>query len=297
MRAARLPLVLLLLAAAAAGSAESAFELLAGADDLAAAVAALSAVIELDEESLLGDAGALRWQVEAAGSFLPVDGSFSGSASAMLEASRFSSDRVLTGWLSGGASGSSTAGAGPVSGSLGATLVFNGETAGCSLEPWIAVQGLVEPFVETGLAVSVPLLAGAWVLEPGVSAGPRWDAERGLRVRLAPGLEVTWYPGIPLVIEAEFRWTASLAAAGSWESEWAGTLSLSGTIGGNLLLTVDGSIGSGPDGTTADARTELAIILGSPGGGEVSIPIRFGLSGSDAEGFTVDAAAGLRFSW
>ncbi len=39
------------------------------------------------------------------------------------------------------------------------------------------------------------------------------------------------------------------------------------------------------------------IILGSPAGGEVSIPIRFGFSGSDAEGLTVGAAAGLRFSW
>ena len=297
MRAARLPLVLLLLAAAAAGSAESALEVLAGAEDLAAAVAAISAVIEVDEQSLLGDAGALRWELEAAGSFLPVDGSFSGSASALLEASRSSSGRVLTGSLSGSASGSSATGAGPVSATLGASLVFNGETAGCSLEPWIAVQGLVEPFFETGLAVNVPLLAGSWVLEPGVSAGPRWDAGTGLLVRLAPGLAVTWYPGIPLTIDAEFRWTASLAAAGGWDSEWAGTLSLSGTLGGILLFTGTGSLGRGPDGTTVDARAELAIILGSPAAGEVSIPIRFGFSGSDAEGFAVGAAAGLRFSW
>jgi hypothetical protein len=297
VRAARSPLVLLLLAAAAAGFAESAFEFLAGSDDLAAPVAALSAVIEVDEQSLLCDAGALRWEVDAAGSFLPVDGSLSGSVSALLEASRSSSGRVLTGWLSGSASGSSATGAGPASGALGATLVFNGETAGCSLEPWIAVQGMVEPFFETGLAVKVPLLAGSWVLEPGVSAGPRWNADTGLLVRLAPGLAVTWYPGIPLTIDAEFRWTASLAAAGGWDSEWAGTLSLSGTLGGILLFTGTGSLGRGPDGTAADARAELAIILGSPAGGEVSIPIRFGFTGSDAEGFTVGAAVGLRFAW
>ena len=129
------------------------------------------------------------------------------------------------------ASGSTATGAGPVSGALGATLVFNGETAGCSLEPWIAVQWLVEPFFETGLAVQVPLLAGSWVLEPGVSAGPRWDADTGLLVRLTPGLAVTWYPGIPLTVDAKFGWTASLGMAGGWDSEWAGTLSLSGTLG------------------------------------------------------------------
>jgi hypothetical protein len=295
--AARSPLILLLLAAALAGFAESALDLSVTAEDLANPVATVSAGLDIDDERLLDDAGALRWEVEAAGSFLPVDGSISGSASALLEASLSASGCVVIGRMSGSASGSSAGGAGPVTGSLGASLVFDGEAAGFSIEPWVTIQGLVEPYLETGLTVQVSVLAGSLVLEPAVSAGLRWDSDSDPWIQLEPGLALAWYPGIPLTLEAGFRWAGRIAAAGGWESEWAGTLSLSGALGGVLLFTGAGSLGRGPDGTSGDASAELAIVLGAPAGVEISLPIRFVFSGSDVEGFTVGAGAGLRFSW
>jgi len=297
VRTARSSLVVLLLAAAVIGQAQSAFDLSVSTDDLSHAVPALSAGLDVDQERLLGDAGALRWKVEAAGSWVPPTGSLSGSASAQLEASRTSSARVLTGWLSGQVAGSSDEGPGPVSAAIGASIVFNGEVVAWSLEPWLDAQWLVEPRIGTGIAARMPLLAGPVVLEPQMSAGLRWDAEASPWIRLEPGLELSWYPGIPFVVDAGFLWTARIASAGSWESEWAGTLSLAGALGGVLLVDATGSLGRGPDGTSADANVEVSLILGTLGGGELSFPIRCVVSASDAEGIAVGVGAGLRFSW
>ena len=141
------------------------------------------------------------------------------------------------------------------------------------------------------------MLAGSAVLEPALSAGLRWDADAALAIRLEPGLAVSWYPGIPVTFEAGFRWTARIAASGGWNSEWAGTLSLSGALGGTLLFTAAGSLGRGPDGTSGDARTEIVIVLGACTGGELSLPIRFAITGSDAGGIAVGAGAGFRLTW
>lgn len=297
MRAARSPLAVLLLAAAAAAGAQSALDLSVSTDDLSQAVPALSAGLDLDEERLLGDAGALGWKVEAAGSWVPTTGSLSGSASARVEASRVSSARVLTGWLSGHAAGSSDEGPGPVSAAIGASIVFNGDVVAWSLESWLDAQWLVEPGIGTGIAARMPLLAGPVVLEPQLSAGLRWDAEASPWIRLEPGLELSWYPGIPLVVDAGFRWTARVAPPGSWESEWAGTLSLAGTLGGVLLFDGTCSLGRGPDGASMRANAEVSLILGTWGGREFSLPVRCIVSSSDAEGVVVGAGAGLRFSW
>ena len=108
---------------------------------------------------------------------------------------------------------------------------------------------------------------------------------------------MSWYPGIPVTFEAGFRWTARIAASGGWNSEWAGTLSLSGALGGTLLFTAAGSLGRGPDGTSGDARTEIAIVLGACSRGELSLPIRFAITGSDAGGIAVGAGAGFRLTW
>jgi len=297
VRAARPPLVILLLATAVGGRAQSAFDLSVSGDDLAHAVPALSAGLDIDEQRLLGDAGALRLKIAAAGSWEPPTGSLSGSASTQIEASRTWSARVLTGWLSGHITGSSDEGPGPVSAALGTSIVFNGEAAGWSLEPWLEAQWLVEPRIETGLAARVSLLAGPVVFEPQVSAGLRGDAEASPWIRLEPGLELSWYPGIPFVVEAGFLWTARVAPPGAWDSEWAATLSLAGALGGVLLVDATCSLGWGPDGTSVDANAELSMILGTLGGGELSLPIRCVVSASDAEGVTVGVGAGLRISW
>lgn len=297
MRAARPPLVILLLAAALVGRAESAFDLSVSADDLAYAVLALSAGLDVEEERLLGDAGALSLEIAAAGSWEPPAGSLAGSASAQLEASRTWSARVLTGWLSAHVAGSSDEGPGPISAALGASIVFNGETATWSLEPRLEAQWLVEPRIETGIAAGVSLLAGPVVLEPRVSAGLRWDAEASPWIRLEPGLELSWYPGIPFVVGAGFRWTARVAPSGAWDSEWAGTLSLAGALGGVLLVDATCSLGWGTGGTSVGANAEISMILGTLGGGELSLPIRCIVSASDADGVTVGAGAGLRFTW
>ena len=297
MSAARPPLVVLLLAAAMVGRAESSFDLSVSADDLSDAVPALSAGLDIDEQRLLGDAGALRLKIATAGTWEPPTGSLSGSASAQVEASRTSSARVLTGWVSGHITGSSDQGPGPVSAALGASIVFNGEAAGGSLEPWLEAQWLVEPRIETGVAACVSLLAGPVVFEPKVSAGLRWDAEASPWILLEPGLELSWYPGIPFVVEAGFSWTARVAPPGAWDSEVSGTLSLAGALGGVLLVDATCSLGRGPDGTFVDANAELSMILGTLGGGELSLPIRCVVSASDAEGVTVGVGAGLRVSW
>mgnify|MGYP001118400977 CR=1 FL=1 len=220
-----------------------------------------------------------------------------GTASGRIEASLRASGWVLLGRLSGNAAVSTVDGAGPVGGSLAASLVFDGETAGFSIEPWVTIQGLVEPYLDTGLAVRVPVLAGSVVMEPAVSAGLRWDADADPWIRLEPGIAASWYPGIPFTLEAGFRWSGRIAAAGGWESEWAGTLSFSGALGGALLFSGTGSLGRGPDGITVDARAEISLVLGATASGELSLPIRFIVSRSDAEGVSVGAGAGLRFSW
>jgi hypothetical protein len=297
VRAARSPLVVLLLAAAVSGQAQSAFDLSVSTDDLADAAAVLSAGLDVVQERLLGDAGALRWKVEAAGSWVPPTGSLSGSASAQVEASQTSSARVLTGWLSGHAAGSGDEGPGPVSAAIGASLVFNGDLVGWSLEPWLDAQWLVEPRLDTGIAARMSLLAGSVVLEPQVSAGLRWDAEASPWIRLEPGLELSWYPGIPFLVEAGFLWTARVASPSSWDSEWAGTLSLAGALGGVMLVDATCSLGRGSDGISVDANAEVSMILGTLGGGELSLPVRCVVSASDAEGVIIGAGAGLRFSW
>jgi hypothetical protein len=295
--AARSALVLALVAAAAAGSAESAMDVSVLADDLADPVAALAAGLRFGDERLLGDAGALRWQIEGAGSFVPEDGSISGSASAFFEGSRTWESAVLTGMLSGQVSGSSGEGVGPVSGTLGASLVCNGETTGWSFDPWLTIQGAAAPYLETGLAARVSLLAGSAVLEPGVSASLRWDADARPWIRLEPALALSWYPGIPFVFEAGFHWAARIAADGPWDAEWAGTLSLAGSLGSILLLDGACTLGREPDGTILDARAEVALILVASERGELSFPIRITVSGDEADGVSVGAGAGLRFSW
>lgn len=297
MRAARPPLAALLLAAAVAGSAESSLDVSVSADDLADPLAAISAGLDIGDEHLLGDTGAVRWGLGAGGSFHPVGASVSGSAAARLEASWSSSGRVLVGRLSGSASASSTDGVGPLAAALDGSLVIDGDTAGFSLQAWVAVQGLADACFEAGLGVGIPVLAGSAVFEPALSAGLRWDEEAAPGIRLEPGLTVSWYPAIPVTIEAGFRWTARIAASGGWDSEWAGTLSLSGALGGALLFTATGSLGRGPDGTSGDARAEIAIELGACTGGELSLPIRIAITGSDAEGVAVGAGVGFRFTW
>jgi hypothetical protein len=298
VRAARRPLVLAMLAAAAAaGFAETSLEAVVSSDDLREPAAAVSASLAIDEEHLFGDVSALQWDLEAAASIAPRDGSVSASGSVWLEASRMLPRTVVTGWLSGNASGSSVDGNGPVSGSLGASLVFNGETAGCSLEPWVGIQAFVDPFLEAGLSVRATLLAGSWVLEPVLAAGPRWDADAGLLARLEPGLDVAWYPGVPLSIEAGLRWEASLAATGAVDAEWVGKLSVSGALGGVVLFESDGTLRWGAGGVSGEARTELSILLATVAGSEFSIPFRLLVSGSDAGGLAVGVGAGLRLSW
>jgi hypothetical protein len=165
------------------------------------------------------------------------------------------------------------------------------------MEPWLGARWLVEPFLETGITARVPLLAGSTVMEPRLSAGLRWDAEASPWIRLEPGFELSWYPGMPFVVETGFLWTARVASTGQWDSEWAGTLSLAGALGGVLLVDATCSLGRGPDGTSADANAEVSMILGRLGGGELSLPIRCVVSANDVEGVAVGAGAGLRISW
>ena len=296
MKSARAPLVALLLAATAAAlSAQSVLDFAVSLDDPAVPAATLSVGLDLADERVLGDDGAMRWNLGAGVSFIPSDGSVSGSTSGALEAGGSVRGWTLLGRLSGSASASSVDGIGPLTAAVGASFVSDGELAGISLEPTFSVQGLVDPFVDLDLAVRVTVLAGSAVLEPGLSAGVRWDT--GTQVRLEPGLSVSWYPGIPLTFETGFRWTAGVAPDVGWTSEWTVTLAAAGSLGGFLLFTGAGSCGHGPAGWYADAAAELAVVLGELGRVEISLPIQCSLTGSDADGITAGLGGGLRLSW
>ena len=95
--------------------------------------------------------------------------------------------------------------------------------------------------VARGVLGDLPALAGSAVLEPGLSAGMRWNT--GAQVRLEPGLSVSWYPGIPLTLETGFRWTAGMTPDAGWTSEWMVTVAAAGALGGVLLFTGAGSCG------------------------------------------------------
>lgn len=296
MRAARFPLAALMLAAAAASlPAQSVLDLTASVDDLAAPAAALSAGLDLADERILGEDGAARWNLGAGASFIPSDGSVSGSTAGALDVSWSVGGWTLLGRLSGSVSASSVDGVGPLIAGIGASFVRDSELAGISLEPTFAVQGLVDPFVDLDVAVRVTVLAGSAVLEPGLSAGVRYDA--GTQVRLEPGLSVSWYPGIPLTLETGLRWIAGVATEIGWTSEWTVTFSAAGALGGVLLFTGAGSCGHGPSGWYADAAAEIAVVLGEVGRVQMSLPIVCSVTGSDADGLTAGLGGGLRLSW
>ena len=284
-----------LAAAAASLPAQSELDLAVSAADLAAPLAAISVDFEVGDERALGDDGAVRWRLGAGGSLVPADRSISGSASGGLDASCSVGGWTLLGRLSGSASASTIDGIGPLAAAVGASFVSDGELAGVSFEPSLAVQGLLDAYTDLGLAVRVTILAGSAVLEPALVAGLRWDA--GTEVRLEPGLSVSWYPGIPLTLETGFRWTARVASDGGWTSAWTATMAAAGALGGVVLFTGTGSIGSSTDGIAGDAAAELAVVLGKVGGAEVSIPIRCSVTGSEADGITAGLGGGLRLSW
>jgi hypothetical protein len=291
-----MPLAVLLLATAAAvAPAQSELGLAVSMPDLAAPVAAISVDLDVGDERALGDGGAMRWRLGAGGSLVPSDRSISGSASAGLDASWSVGGWTFLGRLSANASTSTIDGIGPLAAAVGASFVHDGELASVSLEPLLAVQALVDPYTDLGISIKVAVLAGSAVLEPALAAGVRWDTDT--EVRLEPGLAVSWYPGIPLTIKTGLRWTARVASDGGWTSAWTATIVAAGALGGVMLFTGTGSIGSGADEIVGDAAAELAVVLGEAGGVEVSLPIRCSVTSSDAGGITAGLGGGLRFSW
>jgi hypothetical protein len=286
---------LVLAAAAAVATAQSVLDLAVSMADLAAPAAAISVDLDVGNERALGDDGAVRWRLGAGGSLVPSDRSVSGSVSGGLDASWSVCGWTLLGRLSASASASTIDGIGPLASAVGASFVHDGELASVSLEPLLAVQALVDPYTDLGLAVRVAVLAGSAVLEPALAADLRWDT--GTEVRLEPGLTVSWYPGIPLTIETGLRWTARVASDGGWTSAWAATIAAAGALGGVVLFTGTGSIGSGADGIAGDAAAEFAFVLGEVGGVEASLPIRCSVTGSNADGITAGLGGGLRLSW
>jgi hypothetical protein len=296
VKAARVALAALLLAGAAAAlSAQSVLDLSVSLDDLPVPAAALSAGLDLADERALGDDGAVRWNLGAGASFIPSDGSVRGTTSGALDASWSVPGWTFLGRLSGSASASTVDGIGRLAAAVGASLVNDGELAGISLEPTLSLQGLVDPFIDLDVAVRVTVLAGSAVLEPGLSAGVRWDT--GTRVRMEPGLSVSWYPGIPLTIETGFRWTAGVVPDVGWTSEWTVTAAVAGALGGVLLFTGAGSGGHGTAGWYADAAAEIAFVVGEVGRAELSLPFRCSVTGSDADGITAGLGGGARLSW
>jgi hypothetical protein len=289
-----MPLAAVLLAAASLPG-QSVMDLAVSAADLAAPAAVISVDIDVGDERAFGEYGAARWRLGAGGSIVPSDGSISGSATCGLDASWAVGGWTLLGRLSGSASASTIDGIGPLAAALGASFVRDGELAGVTVEPQLAVQGLVDPYVDLGLAVRVSVLAGSAVMEPALAAGLRRDTDT--EVRLEPGLSVSWYPAIPLTLETGLCWTARVASDGGWSSAWTATLAAAGALGGVVLFTGTGSISIDADGIAGDAAAEIAVVLGEVGDVEVSLPIRCSVAGSEAEGSTAGLGGGLRLSW
>ena len=290
-------ILVFLLAGALAGFADSSFDFSVSADDLALPTAEIAACLDLGDERLLGDAGALYWDAGAAGSFVPADKSVGISAKARLEASLAKGAWVVIGYLSGIASATSSSGPGPLAGTIGTSLVLEGETVGCSIEPWATIQGIGDPYIEAGLAVRVPVLAGSAVVEPGIAASARRGSDGAWVLELAPGIDLSWYPAVPLATEISGRWTGTMDAGGSWTSAWGCTLSLSGVLGECLTFVATGSAMVEPSAITGDASSEITINLGDVAGGQLSLPLRLAVSFGGTDGFTAGAGAGLRFSW
>lgn len=297
MRRAGASLLVALLAAATAGAEGSAAEIFLSTDDVSLPLAVLSAGVEVGDESALGDAGAFGWGIEASGSVVPGDGTMSGEASLRLEASRSWSAIVLGADVAGSLCGSSDAGAGPIVGRAAASLRFDGETVGMSLEPSIELQWLVEPYLDAGMAVRVPVLAGSTVLEPAVTAGVRFEPDAAVVLRLEPAFGVSWYPGIPLTVSAVGRWTGTVGPAGAFEAAWAGTASLAGALGSAAFLTASLLLNGEAEGIALDAFAEVELVLGEPAGGELVLPVRLDVSLDPVEGATTGAGIGLKFSW
>lgn len=291
-------LLLALLAVAVADAEGSSAELFLSADDVSVPLAVLSASVEIGDELALGGAGAFGWCIGASGSVVPADGTISGEASLRLEASRSWSAVVIGADVAGSLRGSSAAGAGPIGARAAASLRIDGETVALSLEPSVELQWLVEPHLDAGMAVRVPVLVGSAVLEPAVSAGVRLAPDASLTLRLEPALGISWYPGVPLTVTAGGRWTGTVGPAGALEAGWAGTVSLAGALlGGAAFLTASLSLQGGAEGIALDAWAEMELVLGEPAAGELVLPVRLDVRRDPDDGVTTGAGMGLRFSW
>lgn len=286
-----------LLAVAVADAEGSAAELFLSTDDVSIPLAVLSAGLEIGDELTLGDAGALGWSIGASGSVIPADAAMSGGASLRLEASRSWSAIVLGADVAGSLSASSAAGAGPIVGRVAASLRFDGETVGVSLEPSVELQWLVAPHLGAGMAVRVPVLVGSVVLEPAVSAGAQLAQDASVTLELEPALGISWYPGIPLTVTAGGKWTGTVEPAGALDAAWTGTASLAGALGDAVFLTASVSLYGEAEGIALDAWAEMELVLGEPAGGELVLPLRLDVSLDPADGVTTGAGMGLRYSW
>jgi hypothetical protein len=173
--------------------------------------------------------------------------------------------------------------AGSAVAALSLPVTLNGPTLSFSIMPTLSIDPLDSGYESFGLASSLSIMAGSFVLKPGFGFSIIRPWNGGIAYALKPGMEIAWYPGFPvsLALSGEYRINREDPAADAADAvgfDCVGVAAPSGRI--LLTLTAEGYYSSSSTNTTVSLETAFTFAR-SESGREWSLPVQIGYIGVD----------------